>query len=274
VASAGNKDWVVTKGKKLFYPASYDKVISVSSAMYKHESPRANTLISPKGNPYGLNIKGYLSRTVGYKDHNTNNKTANYPVGIATLNPEVDLLAPTVGMFRYSQFILNNELLYSTSETTSSASPQVSGTIGLMFSLNPCLPIEEVESILKITSLNIDDIGDNRRYKGNYGAGILQTGKAVKMVYDLYTEGSIATIENQSFERWNFKVTALSKEVHVKNQEFKEDASLVLTAKNKIVLKPGTKLSPNATGSIALKINKSLQKKCELQLRDPSIVNN
>ncbi|WP_435579519.1 hypothetical protein [Gilvibacter sp.] len=55
------------------------------------------------------------------------------------MNKEVDILAPSVGLFSYSKFILKDTISYSISETTSGATPLVSGTIGLMLSLNLCL---------------------------------------------------------------------------------------------------------------------------------------
>lgn len=270
VASSGNKDWQKTKGEKLYYPASYDKVISVSSAMHRYEKITDNLLTSAKGNPYGENIRGYLGRTVGFKGHDMDNPEVIFRVSVATLNPQVDLLAPTVGLFRFSKFILDDELLYSTSETTSGASPQVSGTIGLMFSLYPCLPVDEVETILKFTSWNIDHIEANRYFDGMYGAGMLNTGRAVKMVHDLYNPEEVAIIENQDFSRWDFKLTAFSKEVHIRNQKFREDATFELKAKNQIVIGANTVLKPGANGSVVLRIDPDIEKECELRLRENS----
>ena len=42
-------------------------------------------------------------------------------------------------------------------------------------------------------------------------------------------------LENQNFTRWDFKLTALSKKVVIQNQKFTENATLNLTAKNRIV---------------------------------------
>ena len=66
---------------------------------------------------------------------------------------------------------------------------------------------------MKFSATNIDHIEANQAYKGNYGAGSLHTGRAVKMVYDLYTASETAIIENQKFSRWNFKLTSLSEKV-------------------------------------------------------------
>ncbi len=267
VAAAGNRDWAKTKGKKLMYPASYNHVISVSSVMHRHDTFTDNLSKSKKGNYYAANIKNYVGRTIGFKDNDPLKKHHIWPVSITTLNKEVDILAPSVDMFRFGKFAATGVETY-TLEATSSTAPYVSGTIGLMLSLYPCLPTDEIESIIKLTATNIDDIGANKPYAGHYGAGSLNTGSAIKMVYDLYTETETATIENQNFSRWNFKLTAYSKEVVIKNQKFTEAATFNLTAKNRIIIGENTILKPNSEGQIILKIDPTLEKECELQLRE------
>jgi len=272
VAAAGNNHWhKAEKGKELHYPASYDKVISVSSGMYKHKKPEDNLLIDKKGRPYVHNILGYVGRTAGFQDHDTLKPLKIYPVSVANLNKEVDILAPTVGIVRYGEMAIKDSLTYSINESTSGGTPLVTGTIGLMFSLNPCLPTDEVESILKMTSLNIDHIEANRPFRGNYGSGILQTGDAVEMVFKLYREDEVAYVRNQNFSRWDFKLTALSKEVIMENQKFTDSATLSLKAKHRIVLKPGTHLKPGGAGYTKLEIDPKLAKQCDLVFRDPSL---
>ena len=124
----------------------------------------------------------------------------------------------------------------------------------------------------KITSWNIDHIEQNKPFAGLYGAGMLQTGDAVEMVFQLYNENETAYIDNQHFSRWDFKLTSLSKEIIIQNQKFTDSASLNLTAKNRIVIKGNTVLKPGVNGKIALKINPKLEKECDLVLRDPSIL--
>lgn len=267
VSASGNQDWGKSKGKVLYYPSSYKNVISVSSVMHRYNTVEENTMLSAKGNPYAANIKNYVGRTIGFKDNDPSKKHHIWPVSITTLNSEVDILAPSVDLFRYSSFALNGEEKY-TMEATSSTAPFVTGTIGLMISLNPCLPIDEVETILKFTATNIDDIEANKPYYGYYGAGSLHTGRAVKMVYDLYTDTETATIEHQKFSRWNFKLTSLSEKVLMQNQQFTEDAFFELKAKNKIIIGENTLLKPNKNGSIHLKIDPTLEKECDLVLRE------
>lgn len=271
VAASGNKKWEETKGKVLHYPASFDNVISVSSVMYKYESVAENTVITDKGNPAFVNIRGYLGRTGGFVDHDVTKKEKIYPVSIPTLNPQVDILAPSVDVFMYAHFVEDGSIYYAPYSFTSGIPPLVSGTIGLMLSMAPCFPINEVEDVLKLTSTNIDHIEANKPYEGNYGAGMLHTGRAVKMVYDLYSEKGEARIENQKFTRWNFNLTSYGKNVLIHEQEFTKDATLEVSAKNQIIIGKNTILRPNRNGGIVLKIDASLQKPCDLILRDPSI---
>jgi len=266
VSAAGNKDWKKGKGEVFYYPSSYNNVISVSSVMHRYKNINENILISKKGNPYAANIRNYVGRTIGFKDKDITKKHHIWPVSITTLNIEVDLLAPSVDLFRFSQYALYEKEMY-TAEATSSTAPFVTGTIGLMLTLNPCFPVDEVESILKLTATNIDGIYANKPYKGYYGAGMVHIGRAVKMVYDLYTEGETATIENQNFSRWDFKLTSYSEKVVIQNQKFTLSSTLDLTAKNSIVIRKNTILKPNESGSIHLKIDPTLAKECDLVLR-------
>jgi len=267
VAGAGNKGWDVYKGDVLYYPASYDKVISVSSAMHRYETVEDNIGYSAKGNPYAVNIRGYVGRTVGFKNNDITQRHHIWPESTTTLNSEVDLVTPTVGVLRYSKFVTNNSIEFTKYEATSGAAPFVTGAIGLLYSLVPCLPTDEVESILKCTATNLDNLPANKPYQGMYGAGMLHVGRAVELAHNLYSKDDIAVIENQSFSRWQFKLTAYSKKVVLKNQRFTENARLKVTSKNAIVLKPNTILKPNFSGKVELQIAPELEQPCELRKR-------
>ena len=271
VAAGHNPNWVKTKGEVYYYPASYDNVIAVSGVMHRYLEPKDNILYEDTGYPYAENIRYHVGRSMGFEDRDINKKAYLYPAGIATLNSKIDILGPAVGLFLYSDYQTKDTLSYTRFNQTSGIAPLVSGTVGLLFSLNPCLPHTEVESILKLTATNIDHIEANKPYYGYYGAGALDTGKAVELVYNLYREESIAEISDQHFDRWDFKLTALSKELHLRDIVFEKEANLELTSKQAIVLKPNTRLSPNSESSFHLKIDATLQAACELQLRDPSI---
>jgi len=274
VATGANTPLLKSKGVSFYYPASYDKVIGISSGMHRYADYRENILETPhKGGTlyYAENIRWYVGGHAGFVENDTTEVPVKlYKRAIKNLNTEIDLLGPAIGVFRYSEYYENKEIDLSTGQT-SGVAPLITGTIGLMFSLNPCLPANEVESILKITSTNLDHVEANKPFRGLYGSGMLHTGRAVEMVYQLYSEKETAFIENQDFSRWDFKITSLSKEVQIRNQRFTDSAVLNLKAKNRIVLAPGTVLRPGANGKISLKIDPSLEKECELVLRDPEI---
>ena len=271
VAAGHNPSWQETKGEVYYYPASYDNVISVSGVMHRYLEPKDNIQYEESGSPYAENIRYYIGRTMGFKDRDISKNPHIYPVSIPTLNSKIDILGPAVGLFLYADYQTKDTLSYTRFNQTSGIAPLVSGTVGLMFSLNPCLPHTEVEPILKLTATNIDHIEANKPYYGYYGAGALNTGKAVELVYNLYREENIATISDQHFDRWDFNLTALSKEVILQDITFEKEANLELTAKQAIVLKPNTILKPTKDSSMHLIIDSNLESACKLQLRDPSI---
>ncbi len=274
VATGSNSPLLKTKGVAFYYPASYDKVIGISSAMHRYEDYRENILQTPHNDStlyYAENVRWYVGAHAGFVDNDTTQVPVKiYQRSIKNLNSEIDLVAPAMGIFRYSDYYEKENIDYSEGQT-SGVAPLITGTIGLMFSLYPCLPADEVESILKITSTNIDAVEANKPFKGLYGSGMLHTGRAVEMVYQLYAEKETAFIENQQFFRWDFKITSLSRELQIRNQSFTESVTLKVKAKNKIVIGPNTILRPNREGSISLQIDPKLEKQCDLVLRDPSI---
>lgn len=272
VAIGHNPSYNINEGKKFYYPASYDGVIAVSSASHRYEHYGENIQIEEdKGLYYVKNIRNYVGLTAGFKNNDTTQVPHMYPISIRNLNSAIDIVAPSSGIFRYSELSLRDKIDVSEFNQTSGVAPLVTGSVALMFSLYPCLPAEQVESIIKLTSTNIDDLEPNKPYAGMYGAGMLNTGRAVKMVFDMFAEKEPVKIENQRFSRWDFKLNAIS-EVMIQNQEFTENATLNLTSKKRIIISKNTVLKPNALGKIHLKIDASLTKDCELQLRDPSIL--
>ena len=272
VAIGHNLSFSKGEGKVYYYPASYDKVIAVSSASHRYADYQENIQMEEaKGLYFVENIRYYVGRTAGFKDNDTTKTPYIYPVSIKNLNDKIDIVAPSTGIFSYGASSLRKEIVTTVNNHTSAVAPLVTGSVGLMFSLYPCLPAEEVESIIKITSTNIDDIEANKPYKGLYGAGMLNTGKAVKMVFDMFAEKEPVWIENQRFNRWDFKLSSLS-EVQIRNQEFTDKATLELTSKKGITILENTLLKPNENGKIHLKINPALEKECELRLRDSKIL--
>ena len=258
VAGAGNQNWATNKGQKKYYPASYDGVISVSSVMYRHQNWEDALGYEESGKPYVENMWGMVGRTAEITHKKSGPEFRIYAQSTATLNPEVDLLAPTVGVIRYSKWATEGVLTYNTYQGTSTAAPFVTGTIGLMFSLRPELRAKEVETILRLTAQNIDHIKANAPYYGHYGAGMLQSGAALDLVAALYDEKGIAIIKDQKINRWTQSLSAFNQKVILKDIEFTDQAAFHLRAKNQIVLTPGTRLAPENKDGIRLSINEEL----------------
>jgi hypothetical protein len=56
--------------------------------------------------------------------------------------------------------------------------------------------------------------------------------------------------------------------VVIRDQQFIDDATFDLKAKNRIVIKGNTILKPNYNGHISLKIDPDLKKECDLEHRE------
>lgn len=145
VAAAGNGG-TCGGASKLVYPASYYNVISVTS-------------VGPQNNH---------ERTIG--DASTTHQH----------NSQVDIAAPG-----YDVALTVSSGWYLTGNGTSFAAPYVSGTIGLMLAINPCLTQFDVKNILQATAYNLDTI--NPAYAGLLGAGRLDAAAAVAMAQDYQT---------------------------------------------------------------------------------------
>ena len=176
----------------------------------------------------------------------------------------VDIMAPGNFVFRYGRLgkLEEGESLYNQFSATSPAAPLVTGTIGLMFSLNPCLSVDEVNSIIKLSATNIDYISGNLPFKGNYGAGALHTGRAVKMVHDMLETNEYTMIENQDFTRWNFSLDA-AKKIKIRNQRITDSSRVHFTAKREIFIERETVILPSEKGSIFLEVNPKAEYSCK-----------
>src|SRR5690554_3477009 len=72
VAIGHNMDFSKSKGKVYYYPASYDKVIAVSSASHRYADYRENIRIEEAKDLYFVeNIRYYVGRTAGFNNNDT-----------------------------------------------------------------------------------------------------------------------------------------------------------------------------------------------------------
>ena len=257
-----NPSFNKTKGKVPRYPGAYEHVISVGSVQHRFDDPRETLHTNGKGNPYAIGLKNYVGRAVGFKGNDIDGEQFIYKASTNNLDPYVDILAPGTFIFRYSKYLEDGDILYNEVEKTSPAAPLVTGTIGLIFSINPCLSVDEVNSIIKLSATNIDYIKANAAFKGMYGAGSLHTGRAVKMSYNMLQPELYTVIENQNFSRWKFTLEAPYK-VKIKNQKFTDSVSVNFTAKNEILIENETVFLPDENGEIVLKIDPNTSYNCK-----------
>lgn len=137
----------------LVYPASYNHVISVTSIGADDKHDR------------------WINGVNYFHQHNAS----------------VDLSAPG-----YSLAIATASG-YTYGTGTSYAAPLVTGTIGLMLAVNPCLTSDNIEYILKQSSVNINAL--NPSYVGLIGAGRLNAYAAVQMALTYATPFSVSAYD-------------------------------------------------------------------------------
>lgn len=268
VAAAGNGN-----SEDIWYPASYDNVISVGGVGSGKDFTFASIEPPVTGSIYYTikNLKNALGGNIGFTG-TTPPTPADFQNrafilgGRAIMNEKVDIMAPGGKILRYGAFLDGGGIQYTPTQTffTSPATPMVSGTIALMLDLNQCLKLPAVESILKITSTYISESNFNRNSGGNFmhtgkhGSGTLHTGRAVKLVNDLLDPTETAYLENQKISRWDFEFKGVSEKIEIRNLEFTEGATLNVLAKNRILIEEASLIEPNVDGNALLEIDPSL----------------
>ena len=168
VASAGNGT-TCGGASNLVYPAAYNHVFAVTS-------------IGPNDN---------------------HERTPGNPATTHQHNASVDICAPG-----YDVAISAAPGWYLTNNGTSFAAPYVSGTVALMVAANACITNEEIESLLRESATNIDEL--NPTYAGTLGAGRLNAASAVERAM------SMTQLEIQS-EVYTLGCTANSGKIQILN---------------------------------------------------------
>lgn len=204
------------------YPASYNHVMSISSVGYFDVGYTYNNL------PYSWEDR--VEEIIG--NPNTTHQH----------NDMVDLRAPGVNVLGA---LADNDSAYGGAWGTSIAAPQVAGVVALMYSVNNCLNPDEVESILKLTSANLDNIPENQPYVGKLGAGRMNAGKATKMAWQMNpSNGGEVLIKDRNFNKWDFELTNSAESIRIQKESFTDHANVNFKAKQSIILDTDTFLEP------------------------------
>ncbi len=245
---------------RYYVPASYKHVISVSTVGDKNDigstaidyynwkgvHKLATEAVFPNG--------GYYSGSGGIP--------INEPFVTAQHNDSVDIVVPA---YRGSPYALNNNVpnynfTHPSKDAvlgTSFSAPIVSGTVGLMFSVNYCLTPKEVESILKLTAVKIDNMPENLAYYGRLGAGMLDAYEAVKMSKDMADEFGTVQVKDRILYRWFYKLETAPYEIKMTNNDVTGNARLKFKARNNIEILSGD-YYPETGGYIDLSIDATL----------------
>lgn len=246
VAAAGNGQHSCPSGPHVdHYPASYNHVISVTNIGHEYEI--GDTSVDQRF----------------WKDIHLNTS----PPQNATHNINVDLSAPGRNILSVTSENIAN---YGYASGTSVAAPLVTGTIGLMFSVNPCLFPDEVESILKLTAFKNDLIAENLPYTGLIGAGRLRADKAVEMAMQMGLTSGTVEVNNCITNRWYYVLKTSPFEIKMSNNIVNENATFDFKAQNNIEILSGDYTSQS--GFIDLQIDTPIVDSCNVYVQERPIV--
>lgn len=229
------------------YPASYNHVISISTV--------------------GHFDVGYICcNNIPYAWQDRIEQIIGDPTSVHQHNDMVDLRAPG---FNVLGAVADSDSSYGGAWGTSLAAPQVTGVVALLFSVNSCLNPNEVETILKLTSANLDNIPENQPFLGKLGAGRIDAGKATKMAWQINpANGGEISINGRSFSRWDFELTNSPESIRIQNESFMQNANVKFKAKKSIIIDTNTVLEPAAGKSHYLYIDDT--NTCSVFNPDPS----
>ena len=274
VASAGNNMYFDTNSPvddaelivQYSYPASFENVISVSSVHHWYDIN--NHPNSPYTTCYqNQQILNLIEDSVGgairvdtsppsQLTYGCGNGQTGLPTQRKThvFNEYVDILAPAREVLNYVRlkygFCPGITTKYSSG--TSHAAPMVSGTIGLMLSVDDCLNSDEVQDILKLSSKPVEHLSFNSKYIGLMGAGALQTGNAVAFVNEMNKINGTVIIKNQSFYRYDLSAQRIKNELIIEGVEFIGNNKAKFRSGNEIYLLEGTLLEPSTNEGFTL----------------------
>src|SRR5699024_1408000 len=135
-----------------------------------------------------------------------------------------DLVAPGVSILSSVPGENWDDFEYDTSNGTSMAAPQVAGTMALLKQADPTLSISEMESILKLTAVEVEDEAFGDYPNNGYGYGMLNSLAAIEAV-----EEGVATIAGE--------VTYEGKDDEAPSYEHEEKQVVFLDSDNEFSLR-------------------------------------
>ncbi len=262
VAGAGNGTDCNRDGIKIgdsLYPASFNRVISVTGTYLGNTFETDEVFPDKEGN---LMTKSLKNRRNGYfyiEEDGT--LRPHEPEKGMQVNKAIDLTSPAIG-YLLGNDICGEEAVYG--GASSNAAPYVTGTIGLMWSVNYCLSSYEIETILKQTSEPTEHLNGNQLFVGMMGAGGLNAYGAVEFAKELKNPSGNVFVRNRDFYRFEFTISSAPNMITIQNQTYREDATVDFKAKKSIILKPGTRIAPNKNGFAKIAIDPTIEiKECE-----------
>ena len=169
VFGAGNQGSKHCGNNNPSYPACYDSNVAVTSIGHYR--------------PYGT--MEYM-----YEWENVHENTIGDSLSAHKHHPTMDICAPG---YRVSTTAVTDSGYaggnYIHAWGTSFAAPQVSGALGLIFTINPCLSADEaVDILLSTTDSSIYSLPENEPYIGRIGTGKLDVNAAVLAAIETATE--------------------------------------------------------------------------------------
>tara|TARA_R110002072_G_scaffold18623_1_gene69515 strand:- start:35587 stop:37242 length:1656 start_codon:yes stop_codon:yes gene_type:complete len=232
------------------YPNAFEKVISVTGTFVTNDYDTAPRFKDDNGREIIEYVKDRHASKIGFKADGS--AQIPYPKYGMQANNAIDITAPAY------TYLLGSHICYGESKmggVTSGAAPFVTGVIGLIWSENYCLSSYEVESILKLSSEEIENLEGNTRYRGKLGAGRVNAYRAVKMARETKELFGNVEVSNRDMYRYHYRLENAPYNITVKNQTFRDSASVRFKARNAIYLKPGTTLRPDKTSRMTFKID-------------------
>ncbi len=256
VAGAGNarrcNPYLRDHASNYTYPASYKNVIAVTT-VYAECGHFEDCIIEDE--QYGTihnkikdrHVRRHRKTETGFTPINSQWATQH--------NLSIDISAPgeTYSIGR-AECGVEDEFV----GLSSASAAFVTGTIGLIWSANYCLASAEVESILKLSSEDIENLPGNEPFKMKLGAGRIDAYRAVKMAHDMQLEKGTVDISGRDFYRFDFTLFSSPYQIQIKNQTFRDSTTVDFKARKSILLKPGTRLAPDKNGFVKLSIDPTL----------------